>query len=121
MYFNVMSSEDKDVIKQALIKGFNDRKGLSSEDRSLGKFNHIQIVGDKTGAPIAELELLEDRLHLLNYYRPEVYVSVVFLQKDIEAFYTVEALNIGASEIVKEAQLGKKTLLMIVPYGKTLI
>ncbi|MFM9403652.1 hypothetical protein ACKLNQ_17235 [Myroides odoratimimus] len=120
MYFNVMSSEDKDVIKQALIKGFNDRKSLSSEDRSLGKFNHIQIVGDKTGAPIAELELLEDRLHLLSYYRPEVYVSVVFLQKDIEAFYTVEALNKGASEIVKEAQLGKKTLLMIVPYGKTL-
>ncbi|CAM3289775.1 hypothetical protein [Empedobacter stercoris] len=124
-YLSAPVENDVKAIKEAFIRGFNARKSIQSKEREQGKYNHIQYVNNsgKEGS-IADidkddLELLEDKLHLLSYYKKDTYVGIVFLKRDYKQFYKADIVDKLALEVVKvsKAELGgKKALLIVVPY-----
>ncbi|MBW3520008.1 fibronectin type III domain-containing protein [Flavobacterium sp. NKUCC04_CG] len=121
VYNKKYSPVDKDLVKQKLLSAFNSRLALTSKERRLNERVHIQIVGD--GKSNNEIELLEDKLHLLSYHKPNVFVSIVFIKKDIKSFYTSSALKELALDVLVETKnqfQGKKVLLIIIPYGNQL-
>ncbi|WP_313578089.1 hypothetical protein [Chishuiella sp.] len=124
-YLSIPSDKDIQSIKTVFLKGFNDRKSIQTKEREQGKYSHIQYVnnsgkeGSITDIDKDDLELLEDKLHLLSYYKKDTYVGVVFLKRNFKEFYKADLVDKLASEVIKSSagELGgKKAMLIIVPY-----
>jgi hypothetical protein len=121
VYHNSYSKEDKDLVKETFLTALQNRQRINSEERVLNNRTHIQIIGD--GEANNEIELLEDKLHLLSYYKPDVFISIVFVKKDYKSYYTTTALKNMALDVITESKgqlQDKKVLLIIVPYSTQL-
>jgi hypothetical protein len=104
-----------DAVKNAITE-IDASKGTMATPA--GNFHHIRFTGGAV-SPVSksELQLLEDRLHLLSHYRGDVYHIVVFMKVENNKLYDPSHLKKMAETAVTNAvgvNSTKKVLLNIV-------
>ncbi len=89
--------------------------------RSKGTYNHVQFA-NTNDKPLnnGQIELIEDKLHLLSHYKPDTYTVVTFLKIENNLSYLNGQVNDLAKKSITNNTSnisGKKVVHIIVPYS----
>ncbi len=107
------------TVKSGLSKALNSIDiAKTQKERSLGSFSHIFQINN--GASVSlnnsekEWDLLEDKLHLLSYHKPNTYFVVGLLRTENNNLYTSSQLREIATQAMEGQSNGKNIVLVLV-------
>ncbi|WP_158837573.1 fibronectin type III domain-containing protein [Polaribacter sp. L3A8] len=92
---------------------------MYTEIRSKGNYKHIQFANSETSQYIdpTQLDMLEDKLHLLSFNKPDTFVTVTFLKIENNLYYLDYLLQDMAQQAITNSSFvgNKKVVNIIIP------
>ncbi|WP_369049318.1 deaminase domain-containing protein [Tenacibaculum sp. UWU-22] len=90
----------------------------TQKERSLGSFSHIFQINNGASVSLSnsekEWDVLEDKLHLLSYHKPNTYFVVGLLRTENNNLYTSSQLREIATQAIDQQSNGKNIVLVLI-------